>query len=143
MFKMDPQIEKLLSILGFEGISKYPRMKEVVKMFRKTALKKHPDKPGGSTEEFQNLQDAFRRAGSFLENFQYECEPEVEDDFEEDVAKKLFKEFYLNGETFESSFLHIFRNKENEKEHFLHNSSCKTSSSLNSECLKMPPCLER
>ena len=141
---MDEEIQKLLQILGFDGMTKYPRMKEVVKMFRKTALKKHPDKPGGSTEDFQMLQDAFRRAGSFLENFQYNDEPEDdEDDFEEDVAKKLFKEFYLNGEKFESSFLHIFTTKEKEDEHFLHHRKCKIPSYLNSECLKMPPCLER
>ena len=143
MFKMDPEIEKLLKILGFEGITKYPRMKEVVKMFRRTALKTHPDKPGGNTENFQRLQDAFRRAGSYLENFTYIDEPEEEDDVEEDVAKKLFKEFYLNGEKFESSFLHIFKTKEKEAEHFIHHGSCNRPTYLNSESLKMPPCLER
>ena len=143
MFKMDPEIEKLLYILGFKEITKYPRMKDVIKMFRKTALKTHPDKPGGSTENFQQLQDAFRRTGSYLENFSYIDDMKEEEEAEEDVARKLFKEFYLNGEKFESSFLHIFKDKEKEAEHYLSHNNCKMSSFLSSDSLKMPPCLER
>ena len=142
VLKMDPEILKVLQILGFSKVEKYPRMKEVVKMFRKMALKTHPDKPGGTKENFQKLQDAFRKAGMFLENFQY-CDQTEEEDLEEDVAKKLFKEFYLDGERFESSFLHIFKSRDKEEEHYLHHRNCQVSSFLASDSLKMPACLER
>lgn len=77
------------------------------------ALKKHPDKPGGSTEEFQILQEAFIRIGSFLQAQQDKADSiAAEDDYEEDIAKRLFKEYYLNGQKFESTFLHLFDNSE-------------------------------
>ena len=109
IFKKDPEIQAGLGVLGFSELNVYPRMKDVVKMFRKMALKKHPDKPGGSTEDFQILQEAFIRIGSFLQAQQDKSDSiPVEDDYEEDIAKKLFKEYYINGQKFESTFLHLF-----------------------------------
>ena len=67
-WKADTEFWTFLRILGFQEVSKCPKMKDVVKMFRRTALKKHPDKPGGSTQEFQQLQEAFKKAGQYLEN---------------------------------------------------------------------------
>ena len=109
IFKKDPEIVAGLGVLGFDELNVYPRMKDVVKMFRKMALKKHPDKPGGSTEDFQILQEAFIRIGSFLQAQQEKSDSiTAEDDYEEDIAKKLFKEYYINGQKFESTFLHLF-----------------------------------
>ena len=109
IFKKDPEIVAGLGVLGFDELNVYPRMKDVVKMFRKMALKKHPDKPGGSTEDFQILQEAFIRIGSFLQAQQEKSDSiSAEDDYEEDIAKKLFKEYYINGQKFESTFLHLF-----------------------------------
>ena len=109
IFKKDPEIAAGLGVLGFQELNVYPRMKDVVKMFRKMALKKHPDKPGGSTEDFQILQEAFIRIGSFLQAQQEKSDSiTAEDDYEEDIAKKLFKEYYINGQKFESTFLHLF-----------------------------------
>merc|ERR1712015_499170 len=98
-WKMDSEFWTFLRVLGFqEEGSGCPKMKDVVKMFRRTALKKHPDKPGGSTQEFQQLQEAFRKAGQFLEK----AKPpknvgKEEEDAEENAARRLFKEFYING----------------------------------------------
>ena len=116
IFKKDPEIVAGLGVLGFSPpVTTYPLMKDVVRMFRKMALKKHPDKPGGSTHEFQILQDAFIRIGSFLQSRQEQTDSiATEDDYEEDIAKKLFKEYYLNGKKFESTFLHLFDSR---KEH--------------------------
>ena len=113
-WKMDTEFWTFLRILGFQEVSGCPKMKDVVKMFRRTALKKHPDKPGGSTQEFQQLQEAFRKAGQYLENAKLQknlYEKEEEEDVEESAARKLFKEFYLNGETYQSDFLKLFRNE--------------------------------
>ena len=94
IFKKDPEIVAGLGVLGFDELNVYPRMKDVVKMFRKMALRKHPDKPGGSTEDFQILQEAFIRIGSFLQAQQDKSDSITADDedYEEDIAKKLFKE---------------------------------------------------
>ena len=111
IFKSDPEIEAGLGVLGYQEVHVYPRMKDVVKMFRKMALKKPPDKPGGSTEDFQILQEAFIRIGSFLQSQQDKSDSiTTEDDYEEDIAKKLFREYYINGQKFESTFLHLFDN---------------------------------
>ena len=100
IFKKDPEILAGLGVLGFTELNVNPLMKDVVKMFRKMALKKHPDKPGGSTEEFQILQEAFIRIGSFLQAQQAKSDSiGAEDDYEEDIAKKLFKE-YCRGDWF-------------------------------------------
>lgn len=105
--KIEPEFSNFLRILGFQELLRYPKMKDVVKMFRKTALKKHPDKPGGNTQEFQELQVAFKKAGQYLENSKPTKVVE-KDDVEECAARKLFKEFYVNGETYQSDFLDIF-----------------------------------
>ena len=108
-WKVEPEFSSFLRVLGFQELSRYPKMKDVVKMFRRTALKTHPDKPGGSTEEFQQLQEAFKKAGQFLETAKTDKVVEKEEeDVEECAARKLFKEFYVNGETYQSDFLEIF-----------------------------------
>ena len=113
IFKKDPEIEAGLGVLGFDELNVYPRMKDVVKMFRKMALRKHPDKPGGSTEDFQILQEAFIRIGSFLQAQQDKSDSlTADDDYEEDIAKQLFKEYYINGTKFQSTFLHLFDNSD-------------------------------
>ena len=114
-WKADTEFWTFLRVLGFQEVSRCPKMKDVVKMFRRTALKKHPDKPGGSTQEFQQLQEAFKKAGQYLENAKLQkniVDIEEDEDVEENAARKLFKEFYLNGETYQSDFLKLFRNEQ-------------------------------
>ena len=106
----ESELRKVLEVLGFIDLQSIPPMKEAVHKFRKMALKKHPDKPGGSKEQFQTLQEAFYRIGSIIEaqNCQKSEPPEVDDDFEESMAKKLFKDFYLSGKFRKSSVFHSF-----------------------------------
>ena len=108
--KMETEFWNFLRVLGFQEVARQPKMKDIVKMFRRTALRKHPDKPGGSTQEFQQLQEAFRKAGQFLEK----AKPpknvgKEEEDAEENAARRLFKEFYINGETHPADFLQLFQ----------------------------------
>ena len=93
--KVDPELRNVLQVLGFFDLTSVPKMKDVVKMFRKMALKKHPDKPGGSTEEFQILQEAFLKVGSHIESQQNEnvndsSKDSNSEDFEESVVE-LYK----------------------------------------------------
>ena len=106
----DNELRRVLEALGFIDLHSIPPMKEAVKMFRKMALKKHPDKPGGSKEQFQTLQEAFFRIGSIIEDHNGQTsKPSVEeDDYEESMAKKLFKDFYLSGKFRKSSVFHSF-----------------------------------
>ena len=106
----ESDLKRVLEVLGFMDLQSVPPMKEAVKMFRKMALRKHPDKPGGSKEQFQNLQEAFYRIGSIIEahNRQKSEPSEVDDDYEENMAKKLFKDFYLSGKFRKSSVFHSF-----------------------------------
>ena len=105
----DPEIQRVLQELGFPEVSAVPRMKDVVKMFRKMALKRHPDKPGGSKEQFQLLQEAFLKIGSWIETRQQRGETTGEqDDLEENIAKNIFKQFYLHGVWLRSQYKHLF-----------------------------------
>ena len=105
----DPEIQRVLQELGFPEVSAVPRMKDVVKMFRKMALKRHPDKPGGSKEQFQLLQEAFLKIGSWIETQQQRGETTGEqDDLEENIAKNIFKQFYLHGVWLRSQYKHLF-----------------------------------
>ena len=139
ILKKDPEIAAGLGVLGFEELSVYPRMADVVKMFRKMALRKHPDKPGGSTEDFQILQEAFIRIGSFLQAQQDKSDSiTAEDDYEEDIAKKLFKEYYIDGKKFESTFLHLFDNSASDDLLRLKIESVKTTAAVEKEDVKKP-----
>ena len=86
---MNHKIKELLVILGFEkDIKKEPMMKEVRKNFLKLSMKKHPDKPGGSNEAFQELIDAYEQIGKHIQNM---AQDDL-NDLEETFARKLFKE---------------------------------------------------
>ena len=86
---MDLEIKKLLFILGFEKeTKKAPLMKEVRKIFFMLSRKKHPDKPGGSKQAFQELLDAYERIGKLIQD---KSQEDVDDE-EETLARNLFKE---------------------------------------------------
>ena len=91
----DSEMREVFQILGFLEYSSVPRMKDVVKMFRRMALKMHPDKPGGSTEQFQVLQEAFLKAGTHIENQSRKSQRhrEEDEDAEENMAKNIFKHY--------------------------------------------------
>ena len=109
----DSEMRQVLQILGFLEYNSVPRMKDVVKMFRKMALKMHPDKPGGSTEQFQVLQEAFLKVGTHIENQSRKSQRrrEEDEDAEENMAKNIFKHFYLSDKFKKSKKSFLFSNK--------------------------------
>ena len=67
---MDPQVIQALKVLGFENLSKIPKLKEITRNFKKLSILKHPDKNGGSkeaTDEFQSILKAYQVAGDAAE----------------------------------------------------------------------------
>ena len=59
---MNSELKKHLVILGFkDDIQEVPKIKDIMRMWRTKARKCHPDKPGGNTQEFQTLQEAFEK----------------------------------------------------------------------------------
>ena len=75
---MDPESKKNLIILGFESdINEIPKMKIVLKMWRKRAKVCHPDKEGGMKEEFQKLQEALKKAGDIIKRMTKVDEEEI------------------------------------------------------------------
>ena len=85
---MDPQIKEALKVLGFEDPKEMPKMKEIAKKFRILCLLKHPDKPGGTKEAFQELLSAYDIAGDAANKLKKD-----ENDLEDNIARKIFEQF--------------------------------------------------
>ena len=72
-----------------------PKVKELQRQFYKLCKTKHPDKNGGtkeSTEEFQTLLNAYNLAGKAAEKIKPEDE-----DFDDIIARKIFKQFQVSS----------------------------------------------
>ena len=106
---MDPDVVKLMRILGFDTES-LPKMKELTKQFYKQSLIRHPDKPGGTKEQFQELLDAYHKLGVIIEG----CKNEDPEDKDELLARNLFKQFNFETENMYSFTISI-RNSEYSK----------------------------
>ena len=92
---MNDHIKAMLKILGFENVSKLPKMKEVMKSYYKKALKAHPDKPGGSQEKFQTLWEALEIVKEYIK-----ANVTVDnDDPGENLAKELFEAMFSKFNT--------------------------------------------
>ena len=91
---MDSNIKAALQVLGFDNVSFLPMMKEIRKQYLFLSRKIHPDKPGGSKEEFQLLLDAYNLFGEAIANV--DCD---QDDQEEVAAREMFKQFKVNSIT--------------------------------------------
>ena len=99
---MDPEVARLLLILGFVNPHvKDMKMKIVTPQFRRMSLKKHPDKPGGTTEDFQELFDAYEKLGRIIAN------DEELDDVDETKARAAFNEFNFSKENIYSITIFI------------------------------------
>ena len=106
---MDPQVLKWLRIMGFdcEVIDmKHLKMKTLDSQWRKMTLLKHPDKPGGKKEDFQELMDAYENLGKIIE----ETIPEDLQDMEEVNARKAFKDVNFTAENVSSITINIDTN---------------------------------
>ena len=96
---MNSEVERLLIVLGFEhpGVE-HMKMRIVSTQYRKMSLIKHPDKPGGTKEGFQELNAAYERLGVIIEN----TPQEDLDDKEETNARETFKRYNFAEENIES-----------------------------------------
>ena len=103
---MDSNIKAALQVLGFDNVSFLPMMKEIRKQYLSLSRKIHPDKPGGSKEEFQVLLDAFNLVGEAIENV--DCD---QDDQEEVAAREMFRQFKVNSITENSDTFTIILDK--------------------------------
>ena len=104
---MDSFLKEYLIILGFGGdICEVPKIKTVMKMWRKACMKHHPDK-GGEKEEFQKIQDAFQKSGVMIN----ELSNDNVNDAEECFAMKLFEQFNSKKENSNSYTIHVQNNR--------------------------------
>ena len=81
-------VKEALLLLGFPDQEQLPKLKDITRQFRKLSLVKHPDKPGGSKEAFQELLEAYNVAGDAAKKTKFD-----EDDLEENIARKMFDQF--------------------------------------------------
>ena len=83
---MNNQLKEDLKTLG---INKYQDLtvKLVTAKYKKLAKEKHPDKEGGTTCDFQALQNAYKRVINFIEE---------ESDFQE-TEQNFEKEFFMKN----------------------------------------------
>ena len=92
--KMSTKLKAALKTLGFENVKSIPKMKEIRKQYLDLSKKLHPDKPGGSKVEFQEVLEAYTLAGEAAEQVLVD-----ETDIEEVVARKVFEQFKSNSVT--------------------------------------------
>ena len=96
---MDPQIKAALELLGFvESVNagKLPMMKCVNKKYHKLAKLHHPDRKGGNSEVFKKITEAYRLIGEYQEGLVREDHNEETFDYEEEVARRTFKQFQFS-----------------------------------------------
>ena len=101
---MDPQVVKWLHILGFqESDMKCMKMTILNSQWRKMTLLKHPDKPGGKHEDFQELMNAYENLGRIVE----QTPPEDPKDHDEVKARKTFNDVNFTTENISSVTINI------------------------------------
>ena len=104
---MDPEIVELLKILGLKNPVKTDmKMKIISSQYKKMSLIKHPDKKGGTKEDFQELLAAYEKLGKIISDSPQE-DPKDE---EETSARELFNTFNFAKENIESITIFIESN---------------------------------
>ena len=95
---MNREMRTCLRVLGFHTAFKdIPPSKVISQQFRKECLLKHPDKPTGDKEAFQELLDAYSRILRYL-RASGEVDVEVGDvEDKETLKRKYFQQFSLYG----------------------------------------------
>ena len=92
---MDPQVKEALSVLGFVNLVKLPKLKDIRIKFLKLSLLHHRDCNNGSSEStsmFQEILNAYETVGSVLKDTVYD-----DDDLEDEIDRKMFKQFSLSA----------------------------------------------
>ena len=62
------EFEKAVNTLGLIGIENRTELKE---MYLKKSKKYHPDTPNGSTEKFQEINEAYELLTRYVDNFKF------------------------------------------------------------------------
>ena len=101
---MDPEVERLLRILGFKDPQeKDMKIKIIAMQYRRMSKIKHPDKPGGVKEEFQELKAAYEKLGDIITA----SPQEDRKDEEETNAREIFKRYNFSKENTDSITISI------------------------------------
>ena len=91
-------MRRLLRLLGFaEDLEDIPPLQVIRNQFRKKCLLKHPDKPTGDKEAFQELLDAYNKLVRRIKSNGNVDEEETDVEDEEALERKYFQEFSLYG----------------------------------------------
>ena len=109
MVIMDPKVIEALKVLGFEELVEIPKMKEIIKKYKKLAFLKHPDRNNGTPEataEFQVILNAYHIAGQAAE-----ANPVDPDDNDDHIVRKLYKQFQAKSVKENSSLVTIHTEK--------------------------------
>ena len=88
---MNQKVIQALRVLGFEEFDEIPKVKDIIKKYKKLAFLKHPDRNKDNPEataEFQDILNAYQIAGKAAED-----NPVDPCDNDDHVARKLFKQF--------------------------------------------------
>ena len=108
---MDEHTKCLLVVLGFDqDIQEIPNLGEIKQHFRKESLMKHPDKPSGDKESFQNLVDAYHKIIKKINKEEENISDYASNEDETELRKRYFQNFGLYGNWSESISL-IFQSK--------------------------------
>ena len=85
---MDTTIKTALQVLGLDVAEHPPKMKLVTKRFYELSFIHHPDRPGGDNIVYQQVTEAYRIIGDYVERYY-----EPNDDPDEEVARSIFQSF--------------------------------------------------
>ena len=86
---MDTTIKTALQVLGLDVTAEHPpKMKLVTKRFYELTFIHHPDRPGGDNIVYQQVTEAYRIIGDYVERYY-----EPNDDPDEEVARSVFQSF--------------------------------------------------
>ena len=85
-------------MLGFdEDLEDVPPLREIKQQFRKESLVRHPDKPKGGKEAFQELLDVFNKIVIIVRSRDEHESDEAENEDQEMLAKRYFTKYSLYG----------------------------------------------
>ena len=101
---MEAQVMRWLIIMGFKTPDmKYMKMKILSSQWRMMSRMKHPDKPGGTEEDFKELNNAYENLGKIIQ----ETPQEDQNDEEETKARKAFSDVNFTTENIYSVTINI------------------------------------
>ena len=106
---MDPLVIDALKVLGFEELDVLPKVRDIIRKYRKLAFLNHPDRNNGCPEakaRFQDILNAYNVAGDAAE-----AVPVDPGDKDDHIARKLFKQFQVKSVKQNSSSVTIHTEK--------------------------------